>query len=106
MRLIGLVLALGLTLAPHAGEAQQPAKVPRIGVLTPTFASGYGQFHQGLRELGYVEGKNLAIEQRQGREGIGPDDSTIAAAASGSSDRLARAGPRALTVKLSGRVDP
>ena len=45
-------------------EAQQLAKVPRIGVLTPTFAVGLEPFRQGLRDLGYVEGKNVAIEYR------------------------------------------
>jgi putative ABC transport system substrate-binding protein len=44
-------------------ESQQAKKVPRIGVLSsnPSFASFPG-FRQGLRELGYVEGKNIIIE--------------------------------------------
>jgi putative ABC transport system substrate-binding protein len=49
-------------------EAQQPAKVPRIGFLTtpsPTAAAYYLEaFREGLRELGYVEGKTIAIEYR------------------------------------------
>jgi putative ABC transport system substrate-binding protein len=49
-------------------EAQQPAKVPRIGWLTggPVFANPATTeaFRQGLRELGYVEGKNIVIEWR------------------------------------------
>ena len=49
-------------------EAQQPAKIPRIGILGGGSASGNARrmegFHQGLRELGYVEGKNIVIEQR------------------------------------------
>jgi putative tryptophan/tyrosine transport system substrate-binding protein len=48
--------------------AQQPAKVPRIGYLGgfPLSASAarVEAFRQGLRELGYVEGKNLVIEYR------------------------------------------
>jgi hypothetical protein len=41
MRLIGLavVFAMGLTLAPLAGEAQQAGTVPRIGVLSPSAVS-------------------------------------------------------------------
>jgi putative ABC transport system substrate-binding protein len=51
-----------------AGEAQQPAKIPRIGILTTfspsVIAARIEGFRQGLRELGYVEGKNLVIEWR------------------------------------------
>ena len=62
--LLGTVL---LTTAPPA-RAQQPKKVPRIGYLAGTSASGIASrieaFRQGLRELGYVEGKNIVIEYR------------------------------------------
>jgi putative tryptophan/tyrosine transport system substrate-binding protein len=62
------MLAGGIVLAPLAAEAQQPAKVPRIGFLTtpsPTAAAYYLEaFREGLRELGYVEGKTIAIEYR------------------------------------------
>jgi len=71
MRLIGLavVLALSLTLAPLASEAQQPGKMWRIGVLVPAETESptepdIAAFRQGLRDLGYVEGKNIAIEYR------------------------------------------
>ncbi len=49
-------------------QAQQPTKIPRIGYLIGTAASALGArtdaFRQGLRELGYVEGKNIIIEWR------------------------------------------
>jgi len=49
-------------------EAQQPTKVPRIGFLVANSPSVYTArieaFRQGLRELGYVEGKNIIIESR------------------------------------------
>ena len=49
-------------------EAQQPTKVPRIGYLTGNFPSAIAErteaFRQGLRELGYVEGKDIVIEYR------------------------------------------
>jgi hypothetical protein len=49
-------------------HAQQPRKVPRIGYLSASSASEVSPradaFRQGLRELGYVEGKNLVIEFR------------------------------------------
>jgi putative tryptophan/tyrosine transport system substrate-binding protein len=63
------VLALGAVLltASFSAEAQQAAsKIPRIGYLA--FHSPLGAddeaFRQGLRELGYVEGRNIAIEYR------------------------------------------
>ena len=58
-----VLLVLGVT-----AEAQQPKKVPRIGFLTAASASSQASrldaFRQGLRELGYVEGKNIVIEYR------------------------------------------
>jgi ABC-type uncharacterized transport system substrate-binding protein len=66
MRLIAVVLALGLFLAPLAAEAQPAGKMPRIGHLST--ANGLGPreeaFRQGLHELAYVEGKNVAIMWR------------------------------------------
>jgi putative ABC transport system substrate-binding protein len=58
-----------LLLAPFfPAEAQQTKKVPRIGLLlapTPSFYSARVEaFRQGMRELGYVEGKNFVIEYR------------------------------------------
>ena len=60
-------VAGGLAIAWSAAEAQQAAKVPRIGYLwgnlagTPYMTAG---FRQGLHDLGYVEGRNVAIEFR------------------------------------------
>src|SRR5574341_1111547 len=62
------ILALAALAAPLATAAQPPPKVPRIGYLgfgSPSAgASLLESFRQGLRELGYVEGQNLAIEYR------------------------------------------
>jgi putative ABC transport system substrate-binding protein len=62
-------LALALLAGPLAAEAQPAARVYRIGFLgisppNPTTASVWDAFLQGLREHGYVEGKNLLIERR------------------------------------------
>jgi putative ABC transport system substrate-binding protein len=58
-----VLLAVGVT-----AQAQQPAKIPRIGILNPTSSSFFlprvEAFRQRLRELGYVEGKNILIEYR------------------------------------------
>ena len=63
-----LLIALGGALAAPASLAQPPAKFARIGFLDATTAAGYADwmeaFRAGLRELGYVEGKNIAIEFR------------------------------------------
>src|SRR5437764_3061756 len=48
-------------------DAQQTKKIPRIGFLSLTpgpSSTSSGAFQQGLHELGYVEGKNIAIEYR------------------------------------------
>ena len=61
------VLALSLLAAPLAAEAQQAAKIARIGYLSPNLATSphlREAFRQGLRDLGYVEGRNLVIEYR------------------------------------------
>ena len=61
------VLALSLLAAPLVAEAQQAAKIARIGYLSPNLATNphlREAFRQGLRDLGYVEGRNLVIEYR------------------------------------------
>jgi putative ABC transport system substrate-binding protein len=56
-----------LLAAPRATEAQQAAKVPRIGFLSLYLVPNshlHEAFRQGLRDLGYVEGRNVVIEHR------------------------------------------
>ena len=63
-----LLAAGALLAAPLAAEAQQAAKVPRIGFLGNSTAALeanlVGPFRDGLRDLGYVEGRNILIEHR------------------------------------------
>jgi putative tryptophan/tyrosine transport system substrate-binding protein len=70
MRLIGLavILAVSLFAAPLTVEAQQAGRVPRIGALGggegADSSPGWTGFRQGLRELGWEEGRNIAVEFR------------------------------------------
>jgi len=63
-----VALAISILAMPLAAEAQQAGRVYRIGFLGATSASGYAPqvqaFRGGLRDLGYVEGKNLVIDFR------------------------------------------
>jgi len=81
MRLVGVVLALVLTLAPLAAGAQQVGKVHRVGLIfttSPVSAMAGPEpvhpsaraFVQGLRALGYVEGQNLILERRSSAAAI------------------------------------
>ena len=70
-------------------EAQQPTKIPRIGYLgfgsPSTIPARIEAFRQGLRELGYVEGKNIFIEWRH---------------AEGNADRLPSLAAELLRIKV------
>src|SRR5688500_20256851 len=54
----------GALAAPLAGEAQQAMKVYRVGVLGNENNPPWDGFRQGLRDLGYVDGRNLSMEWR------------------------------------------
>ena len=58
---VGLILTDMLFALCSSAEAQQPKRIPRIGILSDTVVARTEAFRQGLRELGYVEGKNLII---------------------------------------------
>jgi hypothetical protein len=65
---VGIIVTFALSLlwVPLAAQAQRPGKIPRIGVLHLGSAANAldEAFEQGLRDLGYVEGKNLVLEYR------------------------------------------
>jgi putative tryptophan/tyrosine transport system substrate-binding protein len=62
------VLCASLLALSHSAEAQQPGKVPRIAWITGSSLASNAHrieaFRQGLRELGYIEGKNILVEWR------------------------------------------
>ena len=67
LRLLISVFCALLFVPCFPAHAQQPAKIPRIGYLAPLISanqSSVDAFRQGLRELGYEEGKNIVIEWR------------------------------------------
>ena len=68
-----VLLILSLLVAPLAAEAQPPSKVPRIGflmpLLTPERAHNLEAFRHRLRELGWIEGQNVALELRYAEAG-------------------------------------
>jgi ABC-type uncharacterized transport system substrate-binding protein len=67
VRIIALVIAFAM--CGTVAQAQEPRKVPRIGFLVASnsFANSdrIAAFQNGLRELGYMEGKNIIVEYRQ-----------------------------------------
>ena len=65
-------VALGFLIAPLSADAQPAGKNPRIGILRPGSPPDplVEAFRQGLRDLGYDEGRNISIEYRwaEGRD--------------------------------------
>jgi putative ABC transport system substrate-binding protein len=69
----GLALGAMLFALCLPAEAQQPAKIPRIGYIGGGAASDTSRIEAlrlGLRELGYVEGKNIVIDNRYEEEKV------------------------------------
>ena len=69
--MMGLVLLLALVIACGPAHALETGRVYRIGYLNPAGASlapiRLEPLRQGLRDLGYIEGRNLVIEARWGK---------------------------------------
>src|SRR5215831_9981639 len=69
-KILIFLLATMLLASVYLAEAQQPPKVPRIGFLTSAAGDpAIEAFRHGLRELGYVEGKNVLVEYRYAEGG-------------------------------------
>jgi putative ABC transport system substrate-binding protein len=115
-----VALGVGLLAAPVAAEAQQAAKIPRIGVLAQNRAASGDllgtHFVPGLRDLGYVEGRNVVIEYRDAEgkperlpalaaELVALQVDVIVAPATVSA-LAARQATRTLPIVFAGAVDP
>jgi ABC-type uncharacterized transport system substrate-binding protein len=63
-----ILCAVMLLAIPVIAEAQQPAKIPRIGYLPGNYRADPGPnveaFRHGLKDLGYIEGQNILLEYR------------------------------------------
>ena len=117
---MGLALGAMLLALSFPSEAQQPKKVPRIGYLTATSLSAVADrteaFRDGLRELGYVEGKNIVIEWRSA-EGNSDRQRALAAelvrlkvdlivSGGSSSTRFAKEATNAIPIVMAQDTDP
>ena len=91
------VIAFMLVVAGAVAEAQQTGKVPRIAYLTVAPLSAnvarVEAFRQGLRELGYVEGKNIVIEWRSGEGKLESEGELVAEAVRLKVDVIVTSGP-------------
>ena len=63
-RQVVLAFGAGVIVSPHSNGQQKTNAVPRIGVLLSTSSVRLEPLRRGLRELGYVEGKNISLEFR------------------------------------------
>jgi len=66
-KLVSFILTTAVLIYCHFAEAQQPKKIPRIGFLWASRGPSPGAragIHQGLRNLGYIDGQNVTIEYR------------------------------------------
>ena len=69
-KLVGIIaLVFTFAMGGAVAEAQQPTKIPRIGYVSPTGdpktpGPAVEGFRQGLRDFGYIEGKNIVVEYR------------------------------------------
>ena len=78
-KVILFLIAASALICANLAEAQQPKKLPRIGYLSPSDPGSEStrsdRFRVALRELGYIEGQNIAIEYRyaEGKSGRNPE---------------------------------
>jgi ABC-type uncharacterized transport system substrate-binding protein len=117
-KIFGLTLCAVLFALCPLSEAQQPTKIPRVGIL---FIGGRDQphleaFKQALRERGYTEGKNIVLDYRYAEGNVDRLPSLAAelvqlkvdviVTTSGNSARAARQATRAIPIVLTTGADP
>ena len=112
------LLSAWIAIAPHEGEAQPTPSVRRIGVLSPFTPADAARWHealrQGLRDLGWIEGRNISIEYRYAQ---GPADIPALAAelvrlkvdvivASATATLPAKEATRTIPIVMASNADP
>ena len=118
-KLVLWLLSASLFASVASAEAQQPKKIPTIGYLsgrTPRGSPNAEALRLGLRELGYVEGQNIAIEYRSTEENRDPLPTLTAElarlkvdilfTAGGEAGRVAKKATSAIPIIFVGAVDP
>jgi len=121
VKVIGIALCAMLFALSLPAEAQQPTKIPRIGYLSGGFPSADAPrteaFQEGLRELGYVEGKNIVIEYRHAEgkldrlsalaaELVRLKVDVIVTGGGGGATRAAKEATKTIPIVMAGDVDP
>ena len=120
-KIAGVVLSALLLAFCSPADAQQPTKIPRIGYLSGGFPSADAPrteaFQEGLRELGYVEGKNILIEYRHAEgkldrlsalaaELVRLKVDVIVTGGGGGATRAAKEATKTIPIVMAGDVDP
>ena len=105
-----ILLVITLAAAGTIAQAQQIKKIPRIGFLiapSPSFFSSRLEgFRQGLRDLGYIEGKNVLIEYRYGEGKLDRLPTLAAELVSLNVDVIVTSGPGGLPAKNASKTIP
>jgi ABC-type uncharacterized transport system substrate-binding protein len=96
-KVFGLALWAMLLALNFPAQAQQPKKIPRIGYLSGASLSAAAArteaFRQGLRERGYVEGKNIVVEYRYAEGKLDRQSEFVAELVRLNVDAIVTAGP-------------
>ena len=108
--IVRLTLGVLLLALSFPAEAQQPARILRIGILIASSASSVSTrvetFRQRLRELGYVEGKNIVIEDRYAEGNLERLADLVAELIRLKVDVIVTAGPATLAAKKASATIP
>jgi putative ABC transport system substrate-binding protein len=104
-----LIALLGVTLVwPFAVRAQQPRKIVRVGYLSAAAApdANIEYFKQGMRDIGYAEGRDVVIEIRYAQRNYSRFPALVEELLAAKVDLIVTGGPAAQAAPLAGRSVP